>query len=237
MNFRAQRRSSLVLLPILVACSSSGGGVSSASAAATATSKPTQTASAASKPLPNSGPGPSAAARTDTPPASTEKPVGDHANDPSLSDAKNWLGAISRAAVESYSRETIPSDISPDDSAGQQLSHALCASAKPVPADLPSGGERKPVKSEDFDGDAKAGWKCLRFAIAQPVSFRYTYNAGSNYLGPKRGGPDPGPDGYEACAEADLTPGGLTTLICIHGTVDKGNQTIKSATELFQADE
>lgn len=221
-------RSTLLLVPLLattlVACASttpSNGASASASGATT----PATTATATTKPAP------SAATTTDVPPASSAKPVGDHAKDPVLSEAKNDLGAIARASQGAYMRERMPTE-------GTELSQALCTSAKPTPAALPSGGEKVPVTAADFaTGDDNGGWKCLKFALANPVRFRYTYNAGSNYLGPKRGGVDPGPDGWEACAEADLTPGGLTTLICLTGKVDKATRTAKTNTEIFQADE
>lgn len=232
----------LVAASLLVACSSSssGGGASASASGAAKTApsasgaKPAPSASAAAKPAADA---PSAQASATTPPASSEKPVGDHKDDPVLTEAKNTLGAISRAAQQAYAREPSAADIIPDGAIGSNFTHALCKSAKPVPEKLPSGGEKIPVTKEDFGGDETTGWKCLKFELVDPTPFRYTYAAGSGYLSPSRGGVDPGPDGFEACAEADLTAGGLTTLVCITGKVDKEKSTLKVATEIFQADE
>ncbi|MFO0618776.1 MAG: hypothetical protein U0414_39665 [Polyangiaceae bacterium] len=229
----------LLLLLGTAACSSkpSDGGSSA---------KPSATSAAAPKPS-TSGAKPGAAdsavsVNTGKPaatpkPSSTEKPTGEHAKDPILSEAKNTLGAISRAANESYSREPAAEEIVPDGSASAIVENALCSSAKPVPDKLPSGGERIPIKEDDWGGDAKSGWRCLRFVQTEPVPFRYTYNVRTNYLSPARGGEDPGPNGFEACAEADLTPGGLTTLLCVTGVVDPETHTLKTSTSVFQADE
>ena len=83
---------------------------------------------------------------------------------------------------------------------------------------------------EDWGGDATTGWKCLKFIPTNPVRFQYSYIAGGPYKGKGRA-KDPGPDGFQACAEADIEPGGKTTLLCMTGTVTPSN-IVKLATEL-----
>src|SRR5262249_38890363 len=113
------------------------------------------------------------------------------------SEAKNTIGAISRGARSSYERELPDGD------------HKLCASAIAVPAAVPAGRKYQPASpGSDFDtGDALTGWKCLRFAMTQPIYFQYNYHQGSGYLGTS-----PGPDGFEAAAQGDLDGDGDTSL-------------------------
>jgi hypothetical protein len=67
--------------------------------------------------------------------------------------------------------------------------------------------------------------------MTEPVRFRYTYVRGGPYEAPARGG---GPNGFEACAETDFTPGGDTTLICRSGSVNKSSDTVKVDTKPFE---
>ncbi len=131
------------------------------------------------------------------------------------SEAKQGVGAIARAAVFAYERET-------DDASAP---HALCKSAIPVPATVPHGKKYQPRTSigEDFDSaDATTGWKCLRFSLTQPHYYQYGYSVGGPYKGPARGGPDPGPNGFEASAEGDLDADGVTSLFTVTGTIKNG---------------
>jgi hypothetical protein len=101
------------------------------------------------------------------------------------------------------------------------------------------GREYQPrtTAGDDLDaGDATTGWKCLRFSLNQPHYHQYTYSQGGPYIGPARGGPDPGPNGFEAAAEGDLDGDGITSLFTIVGTVDASGNLRKSPT-LFVADE
>ncbi len=52
------------------------------------------------------------------------------------------------------------------------------------------------------------------------MRFRYTYIAGGPYKGEGRV-EQPGPNGFQVCAEADLEPGGDTTLLCQSGIIDE----------------
>ena len=144
-----------------------------------------------------------------------------------LTEAKNTIGAITRAAVGAYERERI-SEVEP---AEPKAVHALCKTAAPAPSKLPSKKEKVETTDADWGGDENTGWKCLKFSVTNPVRFQFSYIAGSGYKGKGRV-TDPGPDGFQVCAEADADPGGDTTLICMTGTVSKTTDTVKIATEM-----
>src|SRR5262249_48881357 len=109
-------------------------------------------------------------------------------------------------------------------------------SAVPVPAAVPRGVTYQPRAGADFDsGDPTTGWRCLKFALTEPFPCQLTYRAGGNYKGPKRGGPDPGPNGFEAAGECDGNGDGRTGLISRIGQVR--NDTVVLATEVFVVDE
>src|SRR4051812_12856337 len=70
-------------------------------------------------------------------------------------EAKNTIGAISRAAVAAYEREVLV--------AGKS-GHRLCSSATPVPRAVPMAKKYVPsaTAGEDFNGGSlTAGWTCL----------------------------------------------------------------------------
>jgi hypothetical protein len=70
-----------------------------------------------------------------------------------------------------------------------------------------------------------------------PHYYQYEYRTGGPYKGPSRGGPDPGPDGFEVSAEGDLDGDGVTSLFTMTGKVDSATKSVRLATELFVADE
>lgn len=123
-------------------------------------------------------------------------------------EAENAVGAISRAAQAAYE------SASP---------HALCATAIDIPKEVPKATSYTPSQQAgaDFDsGSATEGWRCLRFSFRMPIHYRYAYRRGGNYKGPARGGPDPGPNGFEVSAEGDVDGDGKTSFFSIVGTID-----------------
>ncbi len=146
-------------------------------------------------------------------------------------EARNTVRAIARGAVGAYEREVADG--------GGKASHALCASASaPVPAEVPKGKKHHPSSDagRDFEtGTTTAGWRCLKFSITEPFAYRYDYRQGSGYRGPARGGPNPGPRGFEASAEGDLDGDGKTSLFTVTGKV--GPTGVVLAAETFVADE
>jgi len=158
--------------------------------------------------------------------------------DDDIIEAKRLVGSIQRGAIASYEREAIGSD----PAGGRPPVPTLCASATPVPAKLPVRGEAHAPSStsgEDFEtGDATTGWKCLRFTVNEEIRFQYEYRQGGNYKGPARAGPDPGPDGFEVSAEADLDGDGKkTTLITVVGLMHRSRKAVMRGEETFIANE
>lgn len=152
--------------------------------------------------------------------------------DEQTSEAKNTIYAIARGAAAAYERE----HVGPNGNAV----HRLCKSAIDVPSSVPSGTEYQPsvAPGQDFDtGDPDTGWICLRFGLTQPHRYQYAYRQGGNYKGPARGGPDPGPNGYEISAEGDLDGDGKTSLFTLTGAVDPQTQRLRRTTSVYVVDE
>lgn len=140
--------------------------------------------------------------------------------------AKMTVGRISRHATESFERETMTGG------------HSLCKSATAVPSVVPAGRKYVPSDQSGRDfltGDVENGWRCLRFQAEEALYYQYEYRVGGNYKGPGRGGPDPGPNGFEVSAEGDLDGDGQTSLFTLVGQVENGE--LRRATQVFVADE
>lgn len=148
-------------------------------------------------------------------------------------EAKNMVGAISRGAMAAYEREQMSAK-------GSGVAHALCKSAAPVPAAVPRGNKymSSSTAGADWDsGDAVSGWRCLKISLSTPQYYRYSYTVGGPYKGPARGGPDPGPNGFEVAAEGDLDGDGVTSLFTRTGVIDPKTHSVKLAPEIFIVDE
>lgn len=148
---------------------------------------------------------------------------GDAETTSKTAEAKNTIGAIARAAVTAYEREQL------DD-----VSHRLCASANPVPAQGPPKAatyQPNTAAGEDFgSGDAQAGWRCLKFAMSTPHHYQYGYNVGSGYKSTAFGLPDPGPDGYEVWAMGDLDGDGRPSLYVSTGKITETTKLVRNRT-------
>lgn len=144
------------------------------------------------------------------------------------SEAKNTVGAIARAVAASYEREQ---------PAGK---HSICGAAIAVPSSVPKGTRYVPsdAPGKDFEtGTDAGGWRCLRFTMTTPHYYQYEYRVGQGYKGPARGGPNPGPNGFEISAEGDLDGDGKTSLFILTGKVDPKKKTVTIDPDLFIVDE
>src|SRR6185437_10714829 len=131
-------------------------------------------------------------------------------------EAKNTIGAITRAAVAAYERENHDSP----------PGHHLCASAIPVPAKVPAGTKYMPSSAPgaDFDtGNDEAGWKCLKFSMASPMYYQYSYvtGAGSGKSGATA-------SGFEASARGDLDGNGTHSLFARGADVRSGKVVVST---------
>ncbi|TKD13006.1 hypothetical protein [Polyangium fumosum] len=144
-------------------------------------------------------------------------------------EARSTVSMLARAAVAAYEREQV--DAKPG-------THRLCKSATPVPSVVPRDTTYLPSgkPGQDFEqGDTTSGWRCLQVSLVQPIRYQYEYRAGGNYKGPKRGGPDPGKDGFEVSAEGDLDGDGKTSLFTMTGKIQNG--TVVLSTQMFLSDQ
>lgn len=139
-------------------------------------------------------------------------------------EAKNTVGAISRAAVSAYERER-----------GLQGSERkLCGSSIAVPATVPAGKKYAPVSGADFDtGDDENGWRCLRFSMTMPIYYQYRYVRGGGYLSPQAQGM--GPNSFEAQAMGDLDADGTTSQFAVAGQVEpSGTVRVSSQIHIYE---
>jgi len=144
------------------------------------------------------------------------------------SEAKMNVRMISSHAQRAYEREHA------DD---KGVRHQLCKSSLPVPAAIPKATTYKTNMGQggDWDsGDDDTGWKCLGFFTNEEVRYQYQYRQGSDYKGPKRGGPNPGKDGFEVSAEGDLDGDGKTSLFTRTGKLVGGKVVLDD--DIFASD-
>ncbi|HEY4119702.1 MAG TPA: hypothetical protein VGM56_17665 [Byssovorax sp.] len=147
-------------------------------------------------------------------------------------EAKNTVGAISRAAMAAYEREGVGG-------------HALCASRgpaaaghAPVPQDfhLVQGKKYTPSTAPgvDYDtGTPAGGWRCLKFAMTQPSYYQYHYVAGGPWV--TKNGDAAGPNGFEAAAKGDIDGNGTPSFFSRTGKVEGAE--VKLETNLYVENE
>lgn len=142
-------------------------------------------------------------------------------------EAKNTIGAMTRAAVAAYERETYSNELAPGSSAS--FTHELCKSSMRVPAAPPPGKKYQPNTADGTDfhtGDTTTGWKCLRFSINEPIYYAYKYDKGA---GSGKSGATP--NGFEASALGDLDGNGVTSFFARGADVRSGS--VRVSTELY----
>jgi type IV pilus assembly protein PilA len=139
-------------------------------------------------------------------------------------EAKNTIGAITRAAVAAYERERMEATVPHGKSAG--VARRLCASAIPVPAKVPAGMKYQPSPGDFATGSEDAGWTCLRFSMEQPFYYQYGYvtGAGSGKSGATA-------NGFEASARGDLDGNGVTSFFARGADVRQGQVVV--STEIY----
>jgi type IV pilus assembly protein PilA len=157
-------------------------------------------------------------------------------------EAKEQVGAISRAAEAAYERETTQSEIVALGGTSAAANHELCGSATPVPAAPPTGRKYQPDPGADFEAtvqganDATNGWKCLKFEVSSPIYYQYGYQKDGR-TGFSSSSPDPGANGFEAAAQGDLDGDGTFSTFARGGTIDVGTGQLRLATQVFIEEE
>jgi len=154
------------------------------------------------------------------------------------SEAKDSIGAITRAVLIVFDRERAVAESLAEGNSSVILVHILCDSATPVPAAVPPGNKYQPdsTPGTDFEtGDGATGWICLNhYASINPIYYQYHYNKDAGYVTPAFG-PIPGTPGFEAAAVGDLDGDSQTSLFSRTGEV-RGTNLLLS-TQVFVAQE
>jgi hypothetical protein len=148
--------------------------------------------------------------------------------DSKSSEARMNVRFMASYAKRAYERENAD---------GKGTRNKFCKTSLPVPAKILKGTTYKTSMGEggDWDsGDDNTGWKCLGYFTNEEIRFQYQYRHGSDYKGPKRGGPNPGPNGFEISAEGDLDGNGKTSLFTRTGKIVGGKVVLDD--DVFSSD-
>ncbi|WP_437719150.1 prepilin-type N-terminal cleavage/methylation domain-containing protein [Sorangium sp. So ce448] len=158
------------------------------------------------------------------------------------SEAKNTVGAISRAAAAAYERETAASQILAGGGTSDAASHDLCDDAVQIPATVPQGRKYQPNPAGDFatgadSGTPTAGWQCLKFSMSQPIYYQYDYHRGENDPDVVGTPPPPavGATGFDASAVGDIDGDTVLSAFSRGGTINGGELAL--ATQVYISNE
>jgi len=128
-------------------------------------------------------------------------------------EAKNSLGQLSKDASSAYNREHMAAAILANGSSAG-VSNAICkAAAATVPATAAGvkGSKYQSAATEWDAADKDTGWSCLKFSMAEPQYYRYSYTT-SVWTGADG-------DKYEAKAFGDLDGDGTESTFEMDGEV------------------
>jgi type IV pilus assembly protein PilA len=146
-------------------------------------------------------------------------------------EAKNTIGAIARAGVAAYERETYNNELIAEGQSSSVAMHALCGTATRVPTSgtPPPNRKYQPITAEGSDfntGDNLNGWKCLKFSMSEAIYYEYEYNTGVLVAG---SGADA--TGFEATAHGDLNGDGIVSTFSRGARIANGQ--VKVSSEIF----
>jgi type IV pilus assembly protein PilA len=141
-------------------------------------------------------------------------------------EAKNALGAINRAAVAAYERETAPSEITTGGSSGSALQQ-LCKTSTAVPTTTPSSTKYTATGTDyHVPGEAAdTGWTCLGFEMTGPQYYQYQYERGSKSSIATIATPPAGAS-WLAVAVGDLDGNGVKSNFVTGGMIDASKRPI-----------
>jgi type IV pilus assembly protein PilA len=148
------------------------------------------------------------------------------------SEAKNTIGAISRAAAAAFEREIVGAQILAPGEVSSGTNHDLCESATDVPAAVPAGIKYQPAEADWSGANDQTGWRCLKFSMTQPIYYQYRYRKSASAGVP--GAPTPGTPGFDAAAVGDLDGDGTLSGFARGGTVTGGQLTIATQVHIDQ---
>jgi type IV pilus assembly protein PilA len=144
-------------------------------------------------------------------------------------EARNSIGQISKDAAAAYQREKMDGELlEAKDTA--KVSNTLCIEAAlkvPEKAVDIKGKKYQSSSKKDEDwqaGDAKTGWKCLRFSMEAPQYYQYGY----------KGPADATATTFNATAEGDLDGDSTMSTFTMKGEVRNG--TVALSPTLIEAE-
>jgi len=151
-------------------------------------------------------------------------------------EAKASVGAISQLSAGVFEREYAEAELIGAASGGvsKPAVNFLCNSANSVPAAVPAGTKYQPGNAPGTDfhsGSPIDGWTCLGYSMSTPIYYQYSYLKAGGYLSPALGGPDPGPEGFEAVAQGDLDGDGAPSTFARTGTII--GKHLRTSTQIF----
>lgn len=149
-------------------------------------------------------------------------------------EAKNTVGAISRAAASAFEREVADSEILAPGGSGTVSSAALCGTAQnPIPkAGIPAGNKLNPDPADQVETDPRNGWTCLRFIVTEPVLYQYMYERDAARSAGKPGAPSYTAPYFEASAVGDVNNNGAVSTFARGGQVDSAGR-LTVSTQVF----
>ncbi len=153
-------------------------------------------------------------------------------------EAKNNLGAISRAAVAAYERTSGDGEIIAAGKEASKEEHALCKNSNWVPKKIQRDKKYQPNTAKgDFQaGNDKAGWRCLKFEINEPIiyMYQYRYKSGDWSGQAKKSGAK---EYYVARAQGDVDGDKIMSRFILAGVVRNKKIVTSSSVWILREDE
>jgi type IV pilus assembly protein PilA len=148
-------------------------------------------------------------------------------------EARNSLGAISKAAALEFEKENMaPGTLAIGTTSN--VTRALCQTASvTVPSAIASVTGKKyqsdPTPGKDWQTDQATfgmGFSCLKYSMEQPQYYMYNYTSDGN--------PGAGTQGtqFNATAAGDVDGNGTQSLFQLQGTVDPTSHQVRTATTI-----
>jgi type IV pilus assembly protein PilA len=147
-------------------------------------------------------------------------------------EARENIGAMSRAAVEAYERESAVNEAVTEGQPSSANVHALCLSAgNNVPQAIPQNKKYQPntaVGSDFNTGNSTTGWICLKFHINSPIYYSYSYKQGGGFIDATTSAAGD----FEAAAQGDLDGNGTNSYFGRGGTINATTKELKLSSQI-----
>ena len=148
------------------------------------------------------------------------------------SEAKNAIGAITRGAVGAYERESGAHQLLNEGSPSAAGTNSLCNSSSSVPSTIANAVKYQPKSGENVDfetGDTLSGWKCLKFAITQPIYYQYVYTKNSGISQAKQVGTET----FESAAFGNLDGDSVISTFARTGKANTSTGQLVLSTQIY----